>query len=115
MRAGIRAELWEGVDFICDVDWMKKHRVRGIVIWPRVMFHCSADELPTWVFRHELEHAYQIMRDGPILFYLKYFYFSLRYGYDNNPYEVEARYRQHNVLTPTEEELLWKLKGGSTP
>jgi len=91
---------------------MKKYKVGGIVIWPRIMFGAPHHEVPKWLFRHELEHAYQILREGAFLFYLKYFYYSLRYGYRNNPFEVEARNCQHQELTMTEEELLWKLRGG---
>lgn len=40
---------------------------------------------------HELAHINQIRRDGAMLFTLKYLWWQLRYGYYNNPYEVEAR------------------------
>jgi hypothetical protein len=113
MRAGICTTIWKNVDIICDVDWMKTHKVRGIVIWHRIMFAATADEIPAWVFRHELEHAYQIIRDGPFMFYLKFFLYSLRYGYHDNPYEVEARAHQNDLLTEQEEHLLWKLREDS--
>lgn len=41
--------------------------------------------------RHELAHWQQRVRDGFILFWLKTFWYLLRYGYWNSPYEVEAR------------------------
>lgn len=40
---------------------------------------------------HELEHLAQIKREGVIKFCLKYLWYLIRYGYKNNPYEVEAR------------------------
>lgn len=43
------------------------------------------------VLLHEQKHLEQIERDGIIKFSLKYFYWFCRYGYLNNPYEVEAR------------------------
>jgi len=92
---------------------MKRTWVRGIVIGRHILFQHPADEIPQWLFRHELEHVYQQMREGVIFFYLKYFYYSLRYGYKNNPFELEAYERQNDPLTTNEEQLLWKLKEGS--
>lgn len=93
-----------------NVKWLKKHGVRGIVLWPRIMFANRADEIPEWLFRHELEHAYQIMRMGRWHFYLKYFWYSVRHGYESNPLEVEAFARQHDYLTTDEELLLCNLR-----
>lgn len=41
--------------------------------------------------RHEQEHARQIDEFGVIKFYVRYLWFTLRYGYRNNPLEVLAR------------------------
>ena len=73
MRAGICTPVRRFVSIETDVAWMKKLGVSGIVIWPRILFAREAGDLPNWLFRHELEHAYQIIRDGPFRFYLKYF------------------------------------------
>ena len=40
---------------------------------------------------HEAVHVSQIERDGAIKWTVKIFYYLLRYGYINSPYEVEAR------------------------
>jgi hypothetical protein len=40
---------------------------------------------------HESVHQWQIARDGPIRFSVRYLYWTWRYGYDQNPYEIEAR------------------------
>ena len=40
--------------------------------------------------RHENKHKEQWRRDG-ILFPFIYIYRHLKYGYENNPYEVDAR------------------------
>lgn len=92
---------------------MRRHGVRGIVIGRTIMFSEKAEDIPKWVFRHELEHAYQVMREGTLRFYLKFFYYSLRYGYKNNPFEVEAREHQYDELTEIEEQILWSLKNDS--
>lgn len=97
----------------CDVDWMKRTWVKGFVLGRHVFFSMPATDVPNWLFRHELEHVYQQMREGVIRFYLKYFAYSLRHGYKKNPFEIQAYKRQHDPLTTTEEQLLWKLREGS--
>lgn len=44
----------------------------------------------SWV-KHELCHIEQFKSHGYLPFVCKYLYESLRNGYDNNKYEVEAR------------------------
>ena len=41
------------------------------------------------LYAHELIHVRQWW-DDPYLFWFKYLYYFLRYGYKNNPYEIEA-------------------------
>ena len=43
------------------------------------------------VMTHEARHIFQIKRDGYLKFTVKYLYYLARYGYRNNPYEVDAR------------------------
>jgi hypothetical protein len=43
------------------------------------------------LIRHERKHLEQMERDGKLVYLFKYSYWLLRYGYWNNPYEVEAR------------------------
>ena len=40
---------------------------------------------------HEKVHLEQIERDGAVLWTLKVFWYLLRYGYKDSPYEIEAR------------------------
>jgi hypothetical protein len=40
---------------------------------------------------HEQAHWMQAQRDGPFTFARRYVWWGLRYGYWDNPYEVEAR------------------------
>lgn len=44
-----------------------------------------------WLLRHERKHLEQMDRDGWVMFHLKYIWYTLRDGYWDNPYEVEAR------------------------
>jgi len=43
------------------------------------------------LIRHERKHLEQMQRDGKLIYLIKYTYWLLRYGYWDNPYEVEAR------------------------
>ena len=80
-------------------------RFRGKVLYPFVLFSQSQNDVTNVLFRHELEHVYQIRRDGWLKFYVKYVYFSFRHGYEKNPYEVEAVKMQTKRLTVDEREL----------
>lgn len=53
-------------------------------------YTCDMKDVPIKWFNHENAHKVQILRDG-VVFYFNYLYWNLRYGYENNPYEVEAR------------------------
>ena len=81
---------------------------RGKVLYPYVLFKDAKDDVEDWLFRHELEHIYQVQRDGWFKFHAKYLYWLARYGYKNNPYEIEARKVQSRKLTIKER----KLKNG---
>ena len=43
------------------------------------------------LIKHEQAHAMQIQRDGYLWQPIKYTCYLIRYGYEDNPYEVEAR------------------------
>ena len=61
-----------------------------------------------WLRRHELVHLRQIGRDGPVYFLARYFWFLARYGYRQNPYEIEA----YAIASPPEK---YDMGGYSTP
>ncbi len=83
-------------------------RYRGKVLYPYVLFRDAQDDVPDWLFRHELEHVYQVQKEGWFKFHLKYLYYLVRYGYKNNPYEIKACKVQTKKLTVKER----KLKNG---
>jgi len=41
--------------------------------------------------RHEDKHKEQWKREGYLKFIIKYLWYNIRYGYQNNPFEMEAR------------------------
>jgi hypothetical protein len=43
------------------------------------------------IYNHEMIHWKQAQELGVVMFYIKYLFFQVRYGYWNNPMEVEAR------------------------
>jgi hypothetical protein len=75
----------------------------GRVLYPFVLFR--DDKVTDKLFRHELEHVYQIRREGFIRFHLFYIWYLIRHGYKNNPYEIEARATESKRLTAKERQL----------
>ena len=47
-------------------------------------------------YRHELAHVMQYRKYGLVGFLFKYMWYSIQYGYYNNPLEVEARDAEQN-------------------
>lgn len=41
-------------------------------------------------YKHEHCHIKQVLREGRLKFIVKYLYYNIKYGYKNNPYEIEA-------------------------
>lgn len=96
---------------------------RGMVLWPwmwlrpvRTYPAYPPAEFPEWyearerqLYRHELEHCYQVKRLGILRFYATYLWYQIRYGYKKNPFEVEANEREDTPLTAHEE--LWRERG----
>lgn len=96
---------------------------RGMVLWPwmwlrpvKVYELYPPDQFPEWyamrerqLYRHELEHCYQVERLGRLRFYTTYIWYQIRYGYKKNPFEVEANEREDTPLTSQEE--AWRENG----
>ena len=70
----------------------------GAVAFPRNIHFIKSEEY--WrerrkrfnqLIRHESCHLRQKTQEGSLRHYLKYFYYHLKYGHTNNPYEIEAR------------------------
>lgn len=47
---------------------------------------------------HELCHTKQIRDDGVLWMPLKYLWYCLRFGYQHNPYELQARKAEHRLF-----------------
>jgi len=72
------------------------------VLYPFMLIRHSKEDCPDRLFRHEMEHVYQVKRDGWLVFYAKYLYWLARHGYMNHPYELEARDRENEPLPTVE-------------
>lgn len=75
----------------------------AIVIGKTIYLHnCSKTQFISnlaWL-RHELKHVEQYQKEGLLFFILKYITYSIRYGYDKNPFEIEARLAENeDILT----------------
>lgn len=55
--------------------------------WKTVYFITDSAEMR----RHEEVHEHQLDHDGRILWTIRWLWWTLRYGYERNPYERHAR------------------------
>lgn len=96
-----------------------KSRFRGVVLWPYVIMRpkkyatgsVAQSEMMTRralvkLYRHELQHCYQIKRMGIIKFYVRYVWLNFLKGYKDHPDELEARQYENEKLTQLEEKWL---------
>jgi len=69
---------------------LKQMGLFGIVMpWRTIYYRDNWNKCPTFI-RHEMVHIEQIEREGAVKFTVKYLYWLMKYGYRNNPFEVEA-------------------------
>jgi hypothetical protein len=61
----------------------------AVTLWDHVFTRLA--RLDDAVLRHEAIHVQQWKRHGLLRFALLYSWFHFRYGYRDNPFEVEAR------------------------
>jgi hypothetical protein len=78
--------------------WLGSRKVA--MVWGNrvLLWGCSQEEFLTntpWV-RHELKHVEQYQRFGMVGFLVRYIAYSIRYGYANNPLELEARQAENS-------------------
>lgn len=81
-------------------------KARGLVRWYLRRAGFGSTTLPLWtptiyileehwydhdLLEHELVHVDQIRRMGRLRFLVAYLWYQARYGYRNNPLEIEAR------------------------
>jgi hypothetical protein len=84
---------------------LRKSWIGGITIYPFIFFKRKREEVTDRLFRHELEHIYQVREEGWLKFYLSYIWESIRHGYKGNKYEVAADLLENTPLTAEERKL----------
>jgi hypothetical protein len=86
--------------------FMKTKTAKGPILWFLETFDYSAITMP-WqtvylrpdrvgpqyqrLLDHESVHIDQIQKMGAVKFTVLYLWYNIRYGYQNNPLEIEAR------------------------
>jgi hypothetical protein len=84
--------------FIIKVEkfwWPFESWVEGVAFWP---FIFMKDPTNKWLLEHEKTHLKQQARNLLIFFYIRYWYYNRKYGYNDNPFEVEAREAADKVM-----------------
>ena len=85
--------------------WLMRGFRGTVMFYPFVLFTNSKEDVPDWLFRHELEHIYQIQRMGLMMFYIKYLFLLIKHGYLFHPFEMEAVQTERIPLTDKERTL----------
>lgn len=87
---------------VYNVRWLKKLGIGGFVWFPTIYFAEPKERVSDEVFRHEMQHVYQIIAMGKWKFFFTWFWYSLSRGYLNNPLEIEAIANQCKPLNQAE-------------
>ena len=78
---------------------LKANRV-AMVIGKTIHLHNTSREVflndQRWL-KHELVHIEQYKKHGLLKFLTLYLWYSMKYGYYNNPFEVEAREKEKEL------------------
>jgi hypothetical protein len=74
-------------------DILKRFKILGIALFPFIIVRKKTDDI---IINHEKIHIQQQLELGVIPFYIIYLIWHLKYGYINNPFEVEAFNNQLN-------------------
>jgi hypothetical protein len=75
---------------------------RVAMVWGyQILLHNTSREEflanKAWV-RHELRHIWQVHQMGAVKFLWRYFVLALKFGYQNHPYERDARHHENDDL-----------------
>lgn len=87
--------------------WFRIFPGAGMVFYPYVLFKRGPEQTPAKLFRHELQHVYQVRQQGWLKFYLTWLWYTITRGYRGNPYEIEANAVENDPLNSSEQ-ALWQ-------
>ena len=83
-------------------SWIFGKDYWGRIVYPFIFFKPERADVKDYMIRHELEHVYQIRRDGWWKYNIVYIYQWIRFGYKAVAYEIQAYDRQTHPLTDRE-------------
>jgi hypothetical protein len=82
------------------IAWfLRKQGYQGITLPPFGVFVLAGDEANKSLISHERVHWDQYLRLGALRFYATYLYYQVRYGYEKNPMEIEARTKANSYTS----------------
>jgi len=73
---------------------LTKQGYKAITLPPFGIYALPACVDYDWLKRHEECHWDQYKRMGLVKYYVTYVFYHFKYGYKNNPMEIEARQRE---------------------
>jgi hypothetical protein len=68
--------------------WFLNKNINAITLYPFIFYNGLNPS--TRLRNHEWHHIWQIKQYGVLKFYVVYLWYSVKYGYKNNPFEVDA-------------------------
>lgn len=81
--------------FIIEIKKLKLFgKYDGLAIWPFIIVNNKDDK---GLIEHEKTHIRQQLDGWLVGFFIKYWWYHFTKGYENNPYEIEAREAQSQV------------------
>jgi hypothetical protein len=94
--------------FLARIAALQLQSQQCAIVWKNTihLHGCSRIDFlqhPAWL-KHEYCHVQQWRREGTFRFLFQYIVYSFRYGYQQNPYEIEARNAEKNPFA-----LSWSI------
>jgi len=87
---------------VCYSSRLVRKKYAAWVLFPFMFFRQAKEDVDDRLFRHEMQHVYQVLRMGWWVFYITYLWHLWRDGYARHPYELEAHMVEHDELTTVE-------------
>jgi hypothetical protein len=101
----MQVRIYENSRIAAIAAFKLRTRRCAVVIGHSIFLHKTLKEEflsdTRWV-KHELCHVRQWKQKGWLLFGLQYLWLSIRFGYYNNPFEIEARNAETSDFLPEE-------------
>ena len=78
--------------------WMDFWNYAGLATpWNTIYYRNAKLYMDGRLRKHELMHIEQMKRDGVLKYMVMYNWYWITIGYENNPYEIEAREAENGI------------------